>query len=305
MAHIPQIEFYKTRQFGEKLNMSFVFLRENAGPFLKAQLLIAGPILLLLNILMSKYSLEMLNFNPMDPTANDFIAMANVYGLAFLSTIVTGSIMPAIAYGYMRTYQERPPLDITMSSVTNGLASRIFNIIGYNILVAIVVTIGLFFFILPGIYLFVVLSLGSSIIVFENSNPIDAFGRAFTLIRGKWWSTFGLIFVMVIITYIISMLFSLPRGIMVGFDAFTSIMDMNDPNKVLESMGELSPIQQVLSILFSALEAFGAIITYSLTYLALAFQYFNLIERRESRGLMADIEGWQNEDETSSDEETY
>lgn len=305
MAYTPQIEFYKTRQFGEKLNMTFVFLRENAGPYLKSQILIAGPILLLLNILVNRYSMDLVGFDPLNATANDFLNILNVFGIALLNTIVTGSIMPSIAYGYMRGYQDRIPSDITMSVVTQRLPSRIFNVLGYNILVAIIVGIGFLFFVIPGVYLAIVLSLGSAIIIFEDSNPIDAFSRSFTLIRGKWWSTFGLLVVMFIITYLISALFSLPRSLMIGIEAFSTAIESGDPDDILMNMGELSSTQQALSIVFSVVETFGAILTYSLTYLALAFQYFNLVERTESRGLMTDIEELDSEEDQSSDEETY
>lgn len=305
MAHIPQIEFYKTRQFGDKLNMTFVFLRENAGPYLKSQILIAGPILLLLNILVNRYSMSLIGFNPIEATANDILNMANIYGLVLLNAFVTGSIMPAIAYGYMRAYQEKEPNEINISTVTMGLPSKIFNLLGFNILVFIIVGFGLLFFIIPGIYLFVVLSFGSAIIIFEDSNPIDAISRSFLLIRGKWWSTFGLIIVATFIGYLVNMLFGLPRIFMMGFDAFSSAMEGAGPDEMLREMGDMSMTQQVLGVVFSVFETFGAILTYSLTYLALAFQYFNLVERRESRGLMSDIAEMDNGQDNSADEETY
>ena len=305
MAYQPQIEFYKTRQFGEKLNMAFVFLRENARPYLKAQVLIAGPILLIANIIASKYSADLIGFDPVNATANDILSIFNVFGVALISTVVTGAIMPSVTYGYMRTYQANAPVDITLNMVSKGVASKVFNVLGFNILTALIVGAGMLFFFFPAVYLLIVLSLGAAIIVFENSNPIDAISRSFSLIRGKWWSTFGLVVVMVIINYLISMLFGLPRAITFGIEAFTTALENNDPKAIAQEMSELTSTEQFLSILFSIIETFGSILTYSLTYLALAFQYFNLVERNESRGLMGDIEGLDSEVDNSSDEEVY
>tara|TARA_A100000171_G_scaffold14485_1_gene12794 strand:+ start:391 stop:1293 length:903 start_codon:yes stop_codon:yes gene_type:complete len=300
MAYTPQIEFYKKRQFGDKLNMTFVFLRENAWPYLKAQLLISGPILLLSNILMSQLSFGMFNFGEQGFSPDIIIDMFSLYGLVLISAVVTSAVLPAVAYGYMRAYEHKAPVDIRIPDVTKNLLSRIFNLLVFNVLTAIVVVIGMFFFLIPGVYLMIVLSLGSAIIVFEDNNPIDAFGRAFKLIKDKWWSTLGLLFVTAIIGYVISGLFSLPRTLLVFGDALTSVQESGDLSSLDESNFGSNP----LSILFSVLETFGAILTYSISFLALAFQYFNLVERRESRGLMSRIEQMDDAG-TTEDEETY
>lgn len=297
MAYQPQIEFYQKRQFGDKLNATFVFIRENAWPYLKMQLLIAGPILLISSILVNQLSLGFLSFNE-EITASFVIDMFRIYGLTLLITLVTTTIMPVIAYSYMKAYQSKAPEDITVATVTNGFANKFFNLLGFNILTYIVVIIGLFFLIIPGIYLGVVLSIGASIIVFEDNNPIDGFGRAFTLIKEKWWSTFGLIIVMAIIGFVINMLFGLPRSIFFGVKVFTALED----EQFVESIGEMSQTDQLLNVLFSIFETFGNILTYSLTYIALAFQYFNLVERRESRGLVSKIEQMDQQDNEAADE---
>ncbi len=285
MSHQPQIEFYKKRQFGEKLNAAFMFIRENAWPYLKVQFMIAGPILLIANILVNKFALGVFDFNG-EFSANFLIDLMQMSGLILLIGLITTTVIPAVTYGYMTAYKTTAPTDISVANVTNGFASRFFNILGLNILAYIVTAIAMFFLILPGIYVAIVLSLGASIIVFEKSNPIDAFGRAFTLIKGKWWSTFGLLVIISIIGYIINLFFGLPRTIVLGIDMFTSL----DTTGGIEGVEMENSTNQVLNVLFSVFETFGSILSGSLIYMALAFQYFNLVERRESKGLMSKIE---------------
>ena len=301
MSYSPQLEFYKKRQFGEKVNATFVFIRENAWPYLKVQLMIVGPILLLVSILMNDAAMG-LGFNFAEGiTANDIIGMMEIYGLMLLTSLVTTTVIPAVTYGYMMAYQEHAPKDITVAAVISGFASRFFNILGMNILTYIVVLIASVFFIFPGIYVAIVLSLCSSIIVFESSNPIDAFGRAFKLISGKWWSTFGLLVVMGIIGYIINFFFGLPRGIVMGIDAFTSFQENGD----IDGLELVSNSNRALNIVFSLFETFGSILLYALVYIAMAFQYFNLVERRESRGLVAKIEQMDNDGVEEDANEDY
>ena len=323
MNYTPQLEFYKKRQFSDKLNATFVFIRENAKPFFKAQLLIAGPILLLMNILINQFTFDFfgLGLDPEQFTANDFIRIFKLYGVLLVSSVVTGAVMPAVSFTYMRKYQTSPPSEISNANLLGGLGNKIFNLIGYNIITAIIVGSVIFImalivgfsaavspflififgtlFIVLTVYMAVTLALGSSIIVFEDNNPLDAVGRCFKLIRGKWWSTFGLIVVVGILGAIINQLFGLPRAILFGIKAFTSFESGDATNFLQMTTGE-----QGLNILFSVFETFGSVITNSLIFIALAFQYFNLVERRESRGLLSQIE--QIDDQPKDeDEEVY
>ena len=322
MNYTPQQTFYKKRPFGDKLNATFVFIRENARPFLKVQLLIAGPILLLMTILINQFSFDVVNlgFSPDDLSASDLLSMFKLYGLLIVSGIITSAIMPAITFSYMSQYQSTSPEMIRNSDITSGLGSRLFNLIGYNLLTTLILgavafilafAIGFsasasaflvvlfgFALLLSVIYIAVTLSLGPAIIVFEKNNPIDAIGRSFRLIQGKWWSTFGLIIVVGILATIINQLFGLPRAVFFGIKAFSSFEEGGD----LSNMIQMSSGDQALNILFSVFETFGSIVTNSLIFIAIAFQYFNLVERKESRGLMTQIEQLDDESKEDGDE---
>lgn len=324
MNYTPQIPFYKKRPFGDKLNATFVFIRENAIPFFKAQLLIAGPILLLMTIVINQFSFDFINlgFNPEELNASDAFRLLKLYGLLIISGIITSAIMPAVTFSYMKAYQEKSPQLITNSDITSGLGSRIFNLLGFNLLSAIILAAVAFILsfavgfsaaasaflvvifgmllLIAVIYIAVSFSLGSSIIVFENNNPIDAIGRSFRLISGKWWSTFGLIVVMGILSLIINQLFGLPRAIFFGVKAFTSFEEGGD----FSSLVQMTTGEQALNILFSVFETFGSIVTNSLVFIAIAFQYFNLVERKESRGLLSQIEGMDDQP-AEEDEEIF
>jgi len=302
MAHSPLIKFYEKRQFGEKINASFTFIRENAWPYIKAQLLISGVILLVTNIFVNQLSLDFAPFmSPEEVTVDFFINFLNVYGLLFMSVLVTATLIPIVTYGYMRAYQHHPPHEITVSMILKNLGTKVFYILLYNIIMFVLICFGLILFFIPGIYIYVVLTLGTSIILFEDSNPLDAIGRSFTLIRGKWWSTFGLIIVMAIIGYIISFVFGLPRTLTFGLKAFTSLAENGNMQEVVEA----AKGEQALNVLFSVFETFGQILLYSLVYIALAFQFFNLVERIESRGLMAEINQLDKKVDENEDDEDF
>ena len=288
MQHAPKIDFYKKRPFSDKLNITFVFLRENAWPYLKVQLLIAGPVLLLVNMAASRLqlgmfdSVEKMQMGPDGFIIDMFGDMFGAYGLVFVASLVVGALIPVLCYGYMRVYRERPPEGITIAHVTRDMWPNFLSMLGYGIIAGMVVIVSAFFLFIPAIYFMVVLSLGAAIICFEKTDPFTAFGRCFTLIKDKWFSTAGLVLVVFIIAYLITAFFSLPQVILMGLWALLTLESGN--------MGVDMPAYiDSLQILFAVLQSFAGLFTYSLVYIAIAFQYFNLVERRESRGLMARI----------------
>jgi cellulose synthase/poly-beta-1,6-N-acetylglucosamine synthase-like glycosyltransferase len=96
-----------------------------------------------------------------------------------------------------------------------------------------------------------------------------AFRRSFYLIKGKWWSTFGLYVVISFVTGIINYLFIIP---------FYALM-----------MGKMLLHWQfdteLLSVAAMSIYALGWVFTAVLPLVAMLFQYFNLVERREGVGL--------------------
>lgn len=322
MQSINRLEFFRKRKFADKFSATFQFLRQNALPFLKAQLLISAPILLVISMLMNEVSggLMALITDAQNINANDIIDLIGAYGLTLMSMLVTTALIPSVTYGYMIQSQTHEPNDITIRQVMEGFASRFFNILGYCLLLTIGVTllsfaIGFLSSVLAGsvglsiliffavasftlVVLTTVLFLGTPSIAFENGNPIDAVVRSFSLARGKWLSTFGLVVCVGIIGIIINMVFGMPRAVTVGIEAFTSLKSGDTVSAMNEAM-----VNTPLSIFFSVLESFGTICLYSLVYIALAFQYFNLVERKESKGLIASIDEISAEDEKEADED--
>ena len=298
MSSAEKIEFYKKRQFGEKINMVVVFLRQNAWPFVKAQLFITGPILLLVNLVVAQSTMDLLSFDFINANPEDLLPeLLSIYGSVFLVSMVTGTLIPTVAYTYMKLYDERGMGQFEIGQIVNRVIRKIPSVFGYTILNSIIVVIGMFFLLIPGIYLAVALSLGSAIIIFEDKDPFSAMGRAFKLIKDKWFSTLGLLVVTGIVAYLINAVFSIPYAVIFGIWTFNSVdaagtLDMSDPPSYM----------QTVNVLFAVLSTFGTLISYSIVYLGLGFQYFNLVERQESRGLMAQIENLESGDNQSGDE---
>ena len=69
----------------------------------------------------------------------------------------------------------------------------------------IIVVIGLFLLIVPGIWLAVKLAMVFPAVVFERKGPFSAIGRSWTLTRGHWWRVFGTLAVVFLITFVLQL----------------------------------------------------------------------------------------------------
>jgi hypothetical protein len=77
------------------------------------------------------------------------------------------------------------------------------------------------------VYLIVSVSLTYIVRAYEKKGFFDAIGRSFRLVRDKWWSTFGLIFVLYIVMMTISYIFLIPWYVAMFATAFTQHLDRN------------------------------------------------------------------------------
>ncbi len=293
---IPKIEFYKLRDFGAKMNAVVEFLRENLGRLFLSLLLIGGPAALLFSLLFKNLFATFFNFG-LQSGSGDFDEMADLFSLVggnyllmiFLSWM-TITLIIGVTYSYMKFYNEGIAKTTSVSDVFRRAISRYGGLLVLGFLISMVTVIGTFFFIIPGIYLGVTLSIVYAIYMFEDDITVGgAFSKAFSLIKGKWWSTFGVIFVTYFMAYAAQMVFSVPFLVVYFIEIFSLVED-------IESGGGGEP-EQVLEVFSSAymtvamaIYMVGTYLAYSIPLIGLGYQYSNLVERSEGRGLMQEIE---------------
>jgi hypothetical protein len=100
------------------------------------------------------------------------------------------------------------------------------------------------------------------------------------LTRSKWWSTFGLLMVFTLIVSITSSLVAIPWSFS---NTVTTLHSITGDGEVPTGTDWFGIISNTLRYLFQYL--LGV-----LPQLALIFQYFNLVEMKESRGLIEKME---------------
>lgn len=311
------LKLEKQRDFSQKINDTFTFVRLNFRDFFLALLLIVGPVLLIAGIAGGIHQINFLSNtglnNPnmgenasftdivrqMSTRSKDMMGPA--YFIMLISALISSILLVTTVYSFMQCYYEDATNRITIDRVTEkvklnfmpvfrgfflvvlvffgifmlaGLAlSALSTAVGGGASSAIlIISIILIFF--ATFYFMIMFLLSPAIIVFEGAGPGLSLRRAKYLIQGKWWSTFGLVFIITILVYILAVIFSLPAS-------FLTVL------KMLHIQNSLT--NDYVVVITTAISTVGTTILSSIVYIALGFQYFNLVERKEGNGLFRQI----------------
>lgn len=308
------------RDFGDKINASFGFISQNFKSLFLSLLYFAGPLSLIggiANGIVQSNNLGLTSPSSTKPRgANAGEIFANSFGDSFthLFTInyliaviflILASVTVAITvYAFMIEYNKTENQEsITIEGVWAKMQTIFLPVLGsYGIIFMIIALILLAFGGIMGalisavsgflggfiavifgllalltlLYCGVMFSLSPVIVAYEGINGLEALSRARFLIKDKWWSTFGLIMIITIINSFVSMIFGAPAMIVTFM-------------KVLKVGGDIS--SNLPLIITTVISTVGQVVVSSLTYVAISFQYFNLVEKREGNGLKILIEG--------------
>ena len=286
----PVIEFYKLRDFGAKMNATIEFLRENIGRLFLNLLFIAGPVALLMSLLMTNLFSSFTDAVGLadDAQALNFLAlMGGNYFLILLVSWLAGSMVITVSFTYIRLYNEGVAKETAVGDVLKLALKKYGGVLLLGILVTLIVFFSFFFFILPGIFMLFVLPLCFATYMFEDIAAPSALGRTFTLLKGKWWSTFGIGIVGYILAYVIQLVFSLPTMIIYFANIFTLMEEtVNNPDDPTAIFNLFTNGYMTAAFAISML---GGYLSYSIPLIGYSYQYANLVERSEGRGLMNEI----------------
>lgn len=297
-----KIRLFQERDFGEVINATFLFLRQNFKPLFTAHLRINGPLLLLLVVLV--IGLQMLigydfraNFdsgNMQWYTATaDFWMSTTVAALANAVFFISLSLVTA---AYITLYQQQEDGStetITSADVWTEMKGKIGSTTGAVFLYFIAVALGSVLCIIPGIFLIAAFWLYMPAIFFDRKSGYDALGRSYELVKGNWWFTFGIVLVISIVASIVGVVINFPVLIFTIISALGSLSDGSE-------LAEYSPVFYLWSsVVTLVLRHLSSMLSYTIVGIGAFLQYGSLVEAKEGRGLVSDIDDTLNTPTTS------
>jgi hypothetical protein len=328
MENFRPIEYHKTRDFSNKMSATMEFVRQNFKSLGKSILFIAGPPVLLASLLLGSFFQKLMSsaftlgprdqvnqLSEMFTSPTFWVQLCVMFIFIMVSTIAT----IATINNYILLYEEKQSNQIEVSEVwervratfwmymSTAILFTILGIVVYVLMLVPAVLLGniaggfaalmIFAVVIGIIYLFIGTSLLFIVRAYEKVGFFQGLGRSISLVYGKWWSTFGLIMVLYMIVMVSSYVFMIPYYII----TFTASLH----STTVEGASESNIGLQTASIIFLTLYYLCQMVLYTLPNVGIAFQYFNLVERKEAKGLMTQIETMGQEASSSTPTEEH
>ncbi len=312
------VPFRQVRGVGDVINATFSFIRQEFVPLAKALLFIAGPAIALGGAAGGLMQTSVLFADP-EALANPPLALFGVsFFVAMLAGIIGGTLAVTAAYGYMVLYQDRGlEGSIPVPDVWTFVRANFFRMLGTLVLWYVATMAAYFIALIPmavvvgvlgavlgnggsggvaigvvmiiAVVLVALFAVAVAAVTFGMTLPMrmreqevgafEAVGRSLRLVKGHWWATLGVAFVVGVAYFVFAIVVSLPTYAIIGLASVTAA-----------DGGATSGLYQVLMTAFGVVSGLAGTVLYALPLYAIAFQYFNLVERKERTGLMERVE---------------
>jgi hypothetical protein len=282
------LELSKTRDFGEIISDTFLFVRENFKPLLKCFFIFCGFFMLAsfaVNTLQQSKMIGMMNSITMDPnsynsptgTAGMFSKFFGVeYMLTMLFIFLEIAAITVTVISYLTLYKSKGNIAPTPEEVWGYFKFHYFKIFGSMIVIGVIIGVATVCCVIPGIYLYPILSLILPIMIVENTGLGYAFSQSFRLIKDNWWSTFGALFVITVVVYVLMLVVIIPASL---FTVGSMFLHAGSGIHISLTAIIITTFLSVICHVF-----------YILPLVTLSLCYFNLTEIKDATGLMGKID---------------
>lgn len=279
--HKEYVEFKKERDLGSIISDAFKFIRLEGKQFFLTILKVAAiPIVITLvaSVYMTYLLSEIPNYDSFQTLS--FGGSGLIMGVAYLVTVVYVNL--AGMY-YIKSYIDNKGV-VKREEVIAGTKSKFWSFVGFGILAYLIIVASVLLCFFPVFYTMTAVSLGASILVFENEGGSSAIGKCFNFISGYFWETFGVIIVVFLLMLVLGYVFQIPAviyqfakmGISVGNDDPTASM--------FSAYGD--PIYLLLNMVATV----GKFLLYSITLITNVLLYFDINERKNLTGTIERID---------------
>jgi hypothetical protein len=220
-------------------------------------------------------SLNLMVFDA-DINATNLATTAVVSFVYILSLVAVYTMSQSTVLHYIKSYANGKGT-IDVETIRKEVYESFWSFIGLGIMVGLSFGIGLMFCIIPGIYLYIPLSLAFCVLVYNRMGVSDSYSYSFTLVKEEWWMTFATIFVVGIIVVIASYVFAIPTVIYqwVRMGIFSGQIDA-------EGMTDM--FKDPIYILLNVISTLAQFLLNLISIIAGVFIYFNLNEKKNFTG---------------------
>lgn len=264
----PKVVLNQTRSVNDIFEDTVLFLKQNRRALFKAYLSVCGyPLLATLAV----YGFEQIQ-TAFHLRLGDY-TFGITYFIRVLLTVVNVVLLNLTALAFMVLYKENDGRTPEKEDVYSYVKYYFLRIFVATVLLGFILFVGFILGGVPGIYFWPIASLILTIMVLENADMGYAFGRAFGLIKNRWWETAGALILISILIWAVNMLLMFPVTLISGTVMLFANIPFND-------------IYQIVFYIHFVVFMFTAV----LSPISMALIYFNLNELSGDKHLLERIE---------------
>lgn len=298
----------KARNFSEKLEGTFDFIRVTAKPLFKGLFFFTSPFVLVGTFLFSNLFSSLMAITQsadsgVEPDLSSIMSIGvSAFGFLFLM-IFAGTMVVSVIYANIRLYELNQNADYTINEVWEKTKKMYWPIFGATFLYGVFFFVAYFVIMIPASLILVFLSIllipvvylvfAFFLVLMFTALPAQIFGRkslgnaishSFKLLKGNWWSSLGLLILLMLIYNVVSVVFSIPFYVGMVFSMVSALE--------VDLMQETPMYMVLLNYLAGAILLVGTFITYSVPIVGMTLQYFNLSEIKEATSLIERIDSF-------------
>ena len=259
---------------GEIIDVAIKIWRRHLPTLARIVIVVVAPLQILSALVMASVTTSETDFETFDPEGNPVVDTGELAGwlagmltaqaisaLAFL--IASAAVLRAVSVAYLGG---APQWRESLRAVTG----RIGSLIWLGFLMTAGLGLAALAFLVPAIWLGVAWSIAFPVLIAEGQRGTGAMRRAFGLVRGRWWPTFGALVLAFMFEFFVGLVIGLPLGFLTaGWDS--------------DSLASLA-VSTVISIASS-------VITTPFMAAVLVLIYFDLRVRKEGFDLQLMAQG--------------
>ncbi|MBX2964693.1 MAG: hypothetical protein KF845_01015 [Cyclobacteriaceae bacterium] len=319
----PEIEFLKKRTFSELIHVTVDFIRVNFKPLIKSIFYLTGPALIIIagvviHLIGRAFNL-IKNSVANESIAESFIFEFVISGLlllviSFFGVVLLLCISKNIVLVYQTDKSKLDDVSYIWSKCREDFWRTSLNYFGSFFVIfipamiiliplafiaAFIPLVGQLFLMFLSAILGMFFILTMLITLYEKKSIVDSVGRSFTLLKGYWLPSTGFHLVINLMANIISFIFIIPVYVVMIIYMFHNIDTGSAPSFDLPLYLEI--IISICFIIFIIL----TIILYSFQLIGMSFQYYSLVETKESKGLLQRIDSIGTSEPVQKSDESY
>lgn len=293
------MEIFRERVFGDKLNVTFDFVRENWRPMLKYMTYMILPLACVAGVLMKgwmSFYMNMIAAKQQNPEVGFIVN----YGLMILLYVLASLLLATLVYSMMRIYQERKNRlkDLTYEELKPtfwrffkrmmllGLCFIVLYVLAFLLMIflatltlwSLLLTVpSLIGLAMPLMYWAPAYLLDADLSVFE------ALKKSYRLGFPTWGGIFLIAIVLGMLSMVISSVVSIPWSI--GFFSYMMLSQGGEGNAPL--------VMDFVMYLLNVVQSYCSLVVSSLSFVGMAFQYGHAADKIDGITVERKIENFE------------